>query len=131
MSAEHYCDLHEWKTIATVTTDNGLLSIVAPYSANTLGRKWAELLSLPPEEFRTWHNEHRNFAELDLEQVTTKHDGTSYPDRGDALLVACENGAYDVQARFCDLYGTGHLSICELRINLHWAEHQEDDEAEP
>lgn len=124
---EHYCEVHDWKPIGTASTENGLLAIVAPYFANTLAQKWAELLSLPPEEFRAWHDQHRNFAQLRLEQTTTKHDGTSYADREDALLVSCENGTYDVQARFCDLYGDGHLTPCELRINLHWAEHAEDD----
>jgi hypothetical protein len=36
------------------------------------------------------------------------------------------DGIYDVDARFCDLYGDGHWSICELRIRIH--DHTEDED---
>jgi hypothetical protein len=125
---EHYCELHEWKTIGTASTSNGLLALVAPYYAATLGKWWDRTVGLPPHEFRKWHDAHRNFEHLKLRQATAKHDGTSYTDSEQALLVACENGPYDVQARFCDLYSDGHLSVCEVRINLHWAEHADDQD---
>jgi hypothetical protein len=50
-----------------------------------------------------------------------------YEDREAALAFATpSNGGYDVDARFCDLYGDGHWSICELRIRLH--DHELDDD---
>jgi hypothetical protein len=124
---EHYCELHDWKTIGKVGTHNGTLALVAPYFAGTLGDWWNDYLTLPIEERRpdTW-----KVKQLRLRQATTKHDGLTFEDCEHALLIPCENGPYDVQARFCDLYGDGHLTICELRINLHWAEHAEDEEDE-
>lgn len=128
--SEHYCELHAWKHIGQVSTENGLLAIVAPYYGRTLGEWWDRLLALGPK-FRSWVDVHRNFAQVKLEQVTTKHDGTSYTDHEDALLVSCDNGTYDVEARFCDLYDDGHLTICEVRFVLHTVEHDDWEDEEP
>jgi hypothetical protein len=123
---EHYCELHAWKPVGEVGTDNGTLALVAPYFAATLGDWWEDYLTLPTEARRpdAWA-----FKQLDLRQTTTKHDGTSYPDCEAALLIPCDNGLYQVQARFCDLYGDGHWFPCELRIDLHphWHEQERRD----
>jgi hypothetical protein len=39
-----------------------------------------------------------------------------------------KTGLYDVEARFCDLSGNGHLTPCERRIDLHWAADVEDED---
>ena len=37
------------------------------------------------------------------------------------------DGGYNVEGRFCDLYGDGRMTLCELRMQLHC--HDEDDAA--
>jgi hypothetical protein len=113
---EHYCKLHDWQTIGRISTNNGMFALVAPYAAAHLDRWWQHKLDLGPL-FRAWWEEHRNFAQADLDDDA-------------ALLVSCDNGPYDVQARFCDLYGDGHLSICALRVDFHAIEHDDEDEDE-
>jgi hypothetical protein len=123
---EHCCELHDWKPVGEVGTGNGTLALVAPYFATTLGDWWNDYLTLPTEDRRPddWQ-----VKQLDLRQMTTKHDGHSYQDREAALLIPCDNGTYDVEARFCDLYGDGHLLPCELRVDLHryWHEQERRD----
>ena len=126
-----YCELHGFKTIGQASTENGLLAVVAPYFAHTLGQWWHDYLE---------QNDHtrpqlsmENSHEITLEQTTYKQscpDG--YQDTQWALLVNCDNDIYDVEARFCDQYGDGHMSICELRIKLHRWHHDDglDDEVE-
>lgn len=110
-----------WQTIGTVSTGNGTLAIVPPYYANTLGKWW-------DERVETLHADRMgNFEAARLEQITSAVGGRAYPDSEQALLVSCENGTYDVEARFCDLYDDGHLTICELRIVLHNVEHEANE----
>jgi hypothetical protein len=120
------CDMQHWKNIGEVSTENGTLAIVPPYYGNTLGQWWEDYLTLPIEDRRpdTW-----KVKQLDLRQITTSvTNPDGYEDREAALLIPCDNGTYDVLARYCDLYGDGHLTICEVRLVLHNVEHEDDDE---
>jgi hypothetical protein len=116
-----YCELHGWKTIGHVSTGNGLIAFVPPYYARSLADWWDERMP-------SFSAELSNFHQIGLHQITikaSKPDG--YPDSETAFVVACENGVYDVEARFDDAYGGDeHMSICELRIKLHL--HLEEDE---
>jgi hypothetical protein len=77
-----------------------------------------------------WVLQLEQFEEIELPQITTSvlnPDG--YEDHESAFLFTLDNGGYDVEGRFCDLYGDGHMELCELRIRLHvHDEHDGGDE---
>jgi len=119
-----YCELHGWQVIGQVSTGNGTLAIVPPYYARTLGRLWDERVDRLSRGERMG-----NFEEHQLRQTTTSvscPDG--YVDSEACMLLSCDNGVYEIAARFCDPYGDGHTSICELRIDLHQHHLDEDKE---
>jgi hypothetical protein len=129
---EHYCELHDWKRIGMITTGNGMFAIVPPYYGSSL-RKWWNHDYLPKLEEERQGLRPRlrpQFEEVELQQVTTSvTKPKGYLDSESALVFQVEsNGGYDVDARFCDPYGDGHMSICELRIRVH--AHLEDDDEE-
>jgi hypothetical protein len=113
---DHYCELHDWKTIGTVSTDNGMLALVAPYFAATLAEWWNASDYLPALR------EHRVSAhdpqQLKLRHQSWKVTNPSYEAHEDALLVPTDNGIYTVEVRHCEL---DHIlpGPCELRIRFH------------
>jgi hypothetical protein len=127
MSDESYCDLHDWKTIGTITTGNGMLAIVPPYYAGTLAEWWdAKLRALQTSDNPRLLTR-QQFEEVSLRQITTSlAHPEGYQDSEQAFVFQTGNGGWDVEARFCDLYGSGHLDLCELRIRLH--SHEDDDD---
>jgi hypothetical protein len=128
-----YCELHDWKQIATITTGNGMFAIVPPYYGNTLGKWWDRVFLPRNEEVRKGRRPRltSQFEEVELRQKTwSVTNPKGYKDMESALVFdAPGNGGYAVDARFCDLYGDGHMSICELRIRLH-AHDEDDDDAD-
>ena len=116
--------LTDWQKLGTITTSNGLFALVAPYYATTLGKWWNDVF-LPENDARRRGELPRTqpaFEEVQLEQITTSVTNPGgYRDIETALLFQCDNGGYDVEGRFCDIYGDGHMSLCEVRIRLHWA----------
>ena len=122
----------DWQKLGTITTSNGMLALVAPYYANTLGRWWNDVFLAENEARRRGElpRTRPSFQGVKLEQVTTSvTNPDGYRDTETAVLVDCDNGGYAVEARFCDLYGDGHMSICDLRIRLHYHDGDEADEA--
>jgi hypothetical protein len=121
--------LTDWQKIGMVTTMNGMFAIVAPYYANTLGRWWNDVF-LPTNEKRRRGELPRmkpSFQEVELKQVTTSvTNPAGYEDSEIAFLFDVDNGGYEVEARFCDLYEDGQPLLCELRMRLHY--HEDDEE---
>jgi hypothetical protein len=123
--SEHYCELHDWQTIGTVTTDTAALVITDPGASATLARAWYERLKRMSDPDREPLG---NFEELKLDgEPERTHPWVEARGTEHALAIRTDSdGSYDVDARFCDLYGDGHLSICEVRLRLHYHDDEED-----
>jgi hypothetical protein len=127
MTDEHYCELHDWVKLGQASTDTAMLAIVDPCQADNLHRYWHGVYL--PDICNPFKRQVRRpqFHEVKVDPR---------PDYwlGDAVLFEtfCDGG-YDVEARFCDVYGDGHMSICELRIRVHSHDDDDDDDgpAEP
>lgn len=122
-----YCELHGFKNIGMVTTSCALLAI--------LDARGGEGLEPAMDAFWEVHNRDNCWPEFEQFKTNGKWGpefAAEHPGgRESGLFVRTEsNGGYDVDARFCDLYGTGHLSICELRIKLHFHDLDDEDELE-
>jgi len=136
---EHYCELHDWQTIGMVTTDTAALVIGDPGASATLARAWHESVGrMRDPDCRGCRvtpgckcEPMGNFEELELRgEPERTHPWVEARGTEHALVVDTGgDGGWHVEARFCDLYGDGHLSVCELRIRLHY--HDEDDGLDP
>jgi hypothetical protein len=119
MSSQPHTD--EWQTIGTVGTDTAMFAILDPCLGARLAKYW-ETVYLPSLRDETGAPlERPQFVGAPLRAETYL---------GDALLFDVEDdGGYDVEARFCDRYGTGRPTLCELRLRLH-AHDPGDDEGD-
>jgi hypothetical protein len=122
--------LEGWVRLGTVTTGNGMLAIVPPYYAATLGEHWNERLERVPM-YRVPDDQAEGVT---LHQVTfARKEGGALRDYADAetamLINTPGNGGFDVLGRYRDLYGDGYLSLVEVRIVFE-DEWDEDFDAE-
>jgi|SRR5215207_4510506 len=131
---EHDCELHDWQTIGMVTTDTASLVIADPGASATLARAWHERVGrmrdpdcpgclTPGCKCEPMHNfeELKLTGDAELSHPWVEARGTEHA----LVLDTGGDGGWHVDARFCDYYGDGHLSVCEVRIRLHG--HDEDD----
>ena len=130
MSETEQCrDLREWHTVGKVSTNNGMLTIVAPYYARTLGEWWdTRLKHLDAIRSGAAPRLQPEFENIKLEQVThsvTNPDG--YRDSETAFAFNTSNSVWDVEARFCDQYASGHMGLCEIRLRLHHYDYEDGE----
>lgn len=150
VDADGYCELHAFQPIGRVSSDVGTFAIIDIGSGPALNDWFTHLtgndIADPPElteAFATgrppesipmtpasweWARK-RTAAEQELRQFlrSSSHE-VEFPGwKGlpeDGVVVNTGQGFFPVYARYCDHYGTGHMSICELRIDLH--RHEDD-----
>jgi hypothetical protein len=129
-NTDGYCELHGFKQIGEVGSWCGVFAIVEIGTGRHLADWWEDIvgINIPVDAA---HGGELVAARQRLEQfnMTQSHEVRFDGWKGfeeDGVVVNTEQGIFPVYARYCDRYGSGHMSICELRIDLH--RHDEDDE---
>ena len=151
VDVDGYCELHGFKKIGNVSSAVGCFAIIDIGAGAALTDWFKHLtgndIADPPEiregvasgqpaesiplspALHQWAQEHAA-ARQQLEQFgrVSSHpvDFDGWKGLAEAgTVVNTEQGWFPVYARDRDRYGTGHMSICELRIDLH--QHHRDD----
>jgi hypothetical protein len=116
-----------WVRLGTISTRAGTLAIVDAEQANELGADWDNRVKA------SWNTTDRQEQE---ELVITNRQWQQITAGGEsALYFSVEQFGHPVEGRFGDVYGTGHMSLIEIRVRL-WTcacvchEEQDIDEAD-
>ena len=87
---------------------------VPPHFAELLAAVWEQRLTTLRDD-RIYNYEQHQLGEHWVS--ADNPDGRDITE--ECMLVACDDGVFDVDARFCDHYSDGRMTVCELRIRLH------------